>query len=199
MSDDTVHILFIGCYLAGRTFLHSAYNRLSGQVDQDVGAVIIQGHVVAIKRDNTQVWHHSAATWQKQIVSIKSNTDHHCSKQWIQITMPAYYWITGKIWLNNQTYRGTATVDSRGLCWGEWAGPADCTGAVWCCSDSVERSCGAAVLHWNRLALHTHQYGRSTEAVETRAQSLLTGHSTTWLPSADCVSFFQAPHPTFTT
>ena len=74
LSYDSVHILFCVCYLAGRTFLHGANNSLSGQVNQDVGAVIIQGHVVAIKCDDTQVRHHGAATWQKQIASIKSRS-----------------------------------------------------------------------------------------------------------------------------
>lgn len=166
MSYDTVHISSFVCYLAGGTSLHGANNSFSGQVNQNVGAIIIQGHVVAIKCDNTQVWHHSAATWQKIIVSIKSNT-HNRSKCWILITRPAHYWN-----VNNQTYRGTATVDSRGLCWWGWAGLADCTGAAWCCSDSVERSCEATALHWNRSAQRTHRYGRNTEAVETKTNIL---------------------------
>lgn len=40
-------------YLAGRTFLHGANDRLTGQVNQDVGAVVIQSHIVAIKSDDT--------------------------------------------------------------------------------------------------------------------------------------------------
>lgn len=42
-------------YLAGWTFLHSADNSFSWQVDQDVGAVVIQSHIITIKRDHTQV------------------------------------------------------------------------------------------------------------------------------------------------
>ena len=62
MTYDTVHISLFVWYLAGGTFLHSPNNSLSGQVNQDVGAIIIQGHIVSIKGDNTQVRHHSAST-----------------------------------------------------------------------------------------------------------------------------------------
>lgn len=55
MFYDPVYILFFMCYLAGWTFLHSANNSLSGQVNQDVGAVIVQGHIVAVKGDHSQV------------------------------------------------------------------------------------------------------------------------------------------------
>lgn len=47
--------LLLVFYLAGRTFLNSANYHLFGQADQDVGAVIIQSHVVAIIGDYTQV------------------------------------------------------------------------------------------------------------------------------------------------
>lgn len=47
--------LLVVCYLAGRTFLNSANYHLFGQADQDIGAVIVQSHVVAIKGDYTQV------------------------------------------------------------------------------------------------------------------------------------------------
>lgn len=157
------------CYLAGRTFLHSANNSLSGQVNQDVGAVIIQSHVVAIECDNTQVWHHRAATWQRENCINKHATyKDHCNKLWIETTI---YGLTQSLEktgfiTNNISYRGTATVDSRGLCW--WAGacPPDCTGAGSCWRDSVETSCEAADLRWNRSALHSHRRGTRREAAE---------------------------------
>lgn len=52
---------FRSLYLAGWAFLHSANNSLCGQVDQDIGAIVIQSYIVAIKSDHAEVRHDSAA------------------------------------------------------------------------------------------------------------------------------------------
>jgi len=52
------------CYLAGGTFLHRADDGLPGQGDEDVGAVVVQSHVVAIEGDDAQVGHDGAAACQ---------------------------------------------------------------------------------------------------------------------------------------
>lgn len=61
-AGHTLYIIRVLYYLASWTFLYRANNSLSRQLNQDIGAVIIQGHIVAIKRDQTQVRHHSATT-----------------------------------------------------------------------------------------------------------------------------------------
>lgn len=53
-------------YLAGWALLHSAYNRLHGQVDQDIRAVVVKSYVVAIKSDHAEVRHDSAAACKSQ-------------------------------------------------------------------------------------------------------------------------------------
>lgn len=42
-------------HLTGGAFLHMSDNVLSGQVDQYIGAVIIQSNVVPVKCDHTKV------------------------------------------------------------------------------------------------------------------------------------------------
>lgn len=58
--------LFFYLYLAGWAFLHGANNRLCGQVNQDIRAVVIQSYVVAIKSDHAEVRHDSAAACKSQ-------------------------------------------------------------------------------------------------------------------------------------
>lgn len=53
--------LIIYLYLAGWALLHSAYNRLRGQVDQDIRAIVVESYVVAIKSDHAEVRHDRAA------------------------------------------------------------------------------------------------------------------------------------------
>lgn len=58
--------LFCYLYLAGWAFLHSANNSLCGQVNQDIRAIVIQSHIVAIKSDHAEVRHDSAAACKSQ-------------------------------------------------------------------------------------------------------------------------------------
>ena len=58
------------CYLAGGAFLHRADDGLSGQLDQDVGAVVVQSHVVAVEGDDAQVGHDGAAACRRRDVRV---------------------------------------------------------------------------------------------------------------------------------
>ena len=48
-------------YLTSRTLLDVAHDVLSGQVNQDVGAVIVHGHIIPVKCDYTQIRDYRAA------------------------------------------------------------------------------------------------------------------------------------------
>lgn len=47
--------VFTLCYLTSWAFLHGTNNSLPGQANQDVGAIVVQGHVVPIKCDHAQI------------------------------------------------------------------------------------------------------------------------------------------------
>lgn len=61
--------LFCYLYLAGWAFLHSANNSLCRQVNQDIRAIVIQSHIVAVESDHAEVRHDSAAACKSQTLN----------------------------------------------------------------------------------------------------------------------------------